>query len=76
MATAAVVLQIPVAHIHGGELTLGAMDDSLRHAITKLSYLHFATTDEHAGQAGQAPAARRQVVVVDAKASVVVFVDD
>lgn len=48
MATAAVVLQIPVAHIHGGELTLGAMDDSLRHAITKLSYLHFATTDDHA----------------------------
>jgi UDP-hydrolysing UDP-N-acetyl-D-glucosamine 2-epimerase len=48
MATASVVLQIPVAHIHGGELTLGAMDDSLRHAITKLSYLHFATTDEHA----------------------------
>jgi len=50
MATAAVVLQIPVAHIHGGELTLGAMDDSLRHAITKLSYLHFATTDEHAAR--------------------------
>ena len=47
MASAAVVLQIPVAHIHGGELTLGAMDDSLRHAITKLSYLHFATTDAH-----------------------------
>lgn len=50
MATAAVVLQIPVAHIHGGELTLGAMDDSLRHAITKLSYLHFATSDEHAAR--------------------------
>ena len=50
MATAAVVMQIPVAHIHGGELTLGAMDDSLRHAITKLSYLHFATTDEHAAR--------------------------
>ena len=50
MASAAVVLQIPVAHIHGGELTLGAMDDSLRHAITKLSYLHFATTDEHAAR--------------------------
>ena len=47
MATAATVLLIPVAHIHGGELTMGAMDDSLRHAITKLSYLHFATTDEH-----------------------------
>jgi len=48
MASAALILQIPVAHIHGGELTLGAMDDSLRHAITKLSYLHFATTSEHA----------------------------
>ncbi len=58
MATAAVVLQIPVSHIHGGELTLGAMDDSLRHAITKLSYLHFATTDDHAArivQMGEEP---------------------
>ncbi len=47
MATAATILLIPVAHIHGGELTLGAMDDSLRHSITKLSYLHLTTTDEH-----------------------------
>jgi UDP-hydrolysing UDP-N-acetyl-D-glucosamine 2-epimerase len=47
MASAALILQKPVAHIHGGELTLGAMDDSLRHAITKLSYLHFTTTEEH-----------------------------
>lgn len=58
MAAAATVLLIPVAHIHGGELTMGAMDDSLRHAITKLSYLHFATTDEHRErviQLGEAP---------------------
>ncbi|MEY4450299.1 MAG: hypothetical protein RLZZ304_674, partial [Actinomycetota bacterium] len=47
MASAATILLIPVAHIHGGELTMGAMDDSLRHAITKLSFLHFATTEEH-----------------------------
>ena len=47
MAAAATILLIPVAHIHGGELTLGAMDDSLRHSITKLSYLHFTTTEEH-----------------------------
>lgn len=47
MATAATILLIPVAHIHGGELTLGAMDDSLRHSITKLSYLHLTTTEEH-----------------------------
>jgi UDP-hydrolysing UDP-N-acetyl-D-glucosamine 2-epimerase len=59
MATAATILLIPVAHIHGGELTLGAMDDSLRHAITKLSYLHFTTTDEHRArvlQLGEEPA--------------------
>ncbi|MEY4019326.1 MAG: hypothetical protein RLZZ590_626 [Actinomycetota bacterium] len=58
MATAATVLLIPVAHIHGGELTMGAMDDSLRHAITKLSYLHFATTNEHRArviQLGESP---------------------
>ena len=53
MAAAATVLSIPVAHIHGGELTEGAMDDSLRHAITKLSYLHFATTEEHAERIAQ-----------------------
>lgn len=47
MASAATILLIPVAHVHGGELTLGAMDDSLRHSITKLSYLHFTTTEEH-----------------------------
>jgi UDP-hydrolysing UDP-N-acetyl-D-glucosamine 2-epimerase len=59
MAAAATILLIPVAHIHGGELTLGAMDDSLRHAITKLSYLHFTTTDEHRArvlQLGEEPA--------------------
>ena len=47
MATAATILLIPVAHIHGGELTEGAMDDALRHSITKLSYLHFTTTEGH-----------------------------
>ena len=53
MAAAATVLSIPVAHIHGGELTEGAMDDALRHSITKLSYLHFATTKEHASRIAQ-----------------------
>ena len=47
MATAATIQLVPVVHIHGGELTEGAMDDALRHSITKLSYLHFTTTDEH-----------------------------
>lgn len=48
IATAAMMLQIPIAHIHGGELTEGAMDDSIRHAVTKLSHLHFTATKEYA----------------------------
>ena len=40
-AQAATLLRLPVAHIHGGELTEGALDDCMRHAITKLAHLHF-----------------------------------
>jgi UDP-hydrolysing UDP-N-acetyl-D-glucosamine 2-epimerase len=47
-ALAALPFKIPVAHIHGGELTEGAIDDALRHSMTKLSHLHFVSTDEHA----------------------------
>lgn len=47
VATAATIVGIPIAHIHGGELTEGAMDDVLRHAITKLAFLHFTSTEEH-----------------------------
>jgi UDP-N-acetylglucosamine 2-epimerase (non-hydrolysing) len=45
---AALPMKIPVAHIHGGEITRGAMDDALRHAMTKLSHLHFVSTEDHA----------------------------
>ncbi len=38
---------IPIAHIHGGELTQGAVDDNIRHAVTKMSYLHFPSTEEY-----------------------------
>jgi len=47
-ALAALPFKIPVAHLHGGELTEGAIDDSLRHSITKLSHLHFVATEEYA----------------------------
>ncbi|MFM9121381.1 MAG: UDP-N-acetylglucosamine 2-epimerase, partial [Actinomycetota bacterium] len=43
-AQAAMILAIPIAHIHGGEVTNGAFDDSIRHAITKMSALHFVAT--------------------------------
>lgn len=46
-ATAAVINRIPIAHIHGGELTMGAIDDVIRHSITKMSTLHFASTEEY-----------------------------
>lgn len=39
--------RIPIAHLHGGELTEGAVDDSIRHAVTKMSYLHFASAEEY-----------------------------
>ena len=42
-AIASVFLKIPIAHIHGGELTEGAIDDMIRHSITKLSHIHFAS---------------------------------
>jgi UDP-N-acetylglucosamine 2-epimerase (non-hydrolysing) len=57
-ALAALPFGIPVAHIHGGELTEGAIDDALRHAMTKLSHLHFVSTPDYARrvqQLGEAP---------------------
>lgn len=46
-ASAALVLGIPIAHINGGELTEGAFDDSIRHAITKMASLHFVASKEY-----------------------------
>lgn len=47
-ATAAMALGIPVAHISGGEITEGAIDEQIRHAITKMSHVHFVATEEQA----------------------------
>lgn len=45
--TAALFAKIPVAHLHGGEITEGAYDDAMRHAMTKMSHLHFVATAEY-----------------------------
>ena len=45
--SAAMIARIPIAHIHGGEKTEGAFDESIRHSITKMSHLHFTATDEY-----------------------------
>jgi len=47
-ASAAAMLNIPIAHIHGGEITEGAIDEAMRHAISKLSYWHFASAAPYA----------------------------
>ncbi len=46
-ALAVLPFKIPVAHIHGGELTEGAIDNALRHSMTKLSHLHFVATEAY-----------------------------
>ena len=46
-AQAALIAGIPIAHIHGGELTEGAYDDAIRHSITKMSHLHFTATETY-----------------------------
>jgi len=58
VAMAAAVCTLPIAHIHGGEITEGAIDDVFRHCITKMSHLHFASTEAYRQriiQMGEAP---------------------
>ena len=57
-ACAAMIAKIPIAHIHGGEITEGSWDDSIRHCITKMSHLHFTAAEEYYKrviQLGEAP---------------------
>ena len=57
-ASAALVAVIPIAHIHGGEVTTGAFDDAIRHSVTKMSSLHFTSTSQYRDrviQLGESP---------------------
>lgn len=57
-AQTALVSRLPIAHLHGGELTYGAYDDALRHSITKMATWHFTSTDSHRNrviQLGESP---------------------
>ena len=47
VASTALIYKIPIAHLHGGEITEGAFDDAIRHAITKMSHLHFTSTESY-----------------------------
>lgn len=57
-ATAAMFANIPIAHLHGGEVTEGAFDEAIRHSVTKMSHLHFVAAEEYRRrviQLGEAP---------------------
>lgn len=63
-AQTAMILRIPIVHLHGGEVTEGAYDDAIRHAITKLSYLHCTSTNEYRNrviQLGETPSRVKNV---------------
>lgn len=46
-AASAMIARIPIAHLHGGEITEGVFDEAIRHSITKMSHLHFVAADEY-----------------------------
>lgn len=63
---AALFARIPVAHCHGGEVTEGAVDESLRHSITKMAHLHFAATQTYCNRIIQLGENPRHVFCVGA----------
>ena len=63
---AATPFLIPIAHMHGGEVTLGAFDDSLRHSMTKMSHLHLVSTETYARRVRQLGEDPRYIHVVGA----------
>ncbi|RMF11840.1 MAG: UDP-N-acetylglucosamine 2-epimerase (hydrolyzing), partial [Alphaproteobacteria bacterium] len=65
-ASAALVAGVPIFHIHGGEVTEGAFDDAIRHAVSKMAALHFATTPAHGRRLLQMGEPAQRVHVVGA----------
>jgi len=62
---AALLMGIPVAHIHGGELTLGAIDDSVRHSITKIASLHFPVHEAYSRRIQQLGEEPHRIKLID-----------
>ena len=63
-ALAALFLNIPIAHVHGGEVTEGAFDDAIRHSLTKMSHFHFVANEEFKRRVVQLGEDPKQVHVV------------
>lgn len=66
IAQTALIMQIPIAHIHGGECTFGAYDDAIRHSITKMATWHFTSTEGHRNRVIQLGETPERVVNVGA----------
>jgi len=66
--TASVPFNIPVSHIHGGETTLGAIDNKFRHSITSMSSLHFTSHPEHSKRVEQITGSKKDIHTVGALA--------
>ena len=56
-----VPFNLPIAHLHGGETTLGAIDDKLRHSITLFSDYHFTSTEEYATRVAELKANHKNI---------------
>lgn len=67
-ALAALPHHVPIAHLHGGEVTTGALDDSFRHALTKISHLHFVATADSGARLVRMGEERWRIVVSGAPA--------
>lgn len=65
-ATAAMLMSIPVAHLHGGEVTEGAIDESIRHAVSKMSALHFVSAEPYRQRLMRMGEDPQRVIVVGA----------
>jgi len=65
-ATAAMIARVPIAHIHGGEATEGLIDEAIRHAVTKMSHLHFVAADAYRDRVVQLGESPDRVFVVGA----------
>jgi GDP/UDP-N,N'-diacetylbacillosamine 2-epimerase (hydrolysing) len=63
---AAVPFQLPIAHLHGGETTLGAIDNAFRHAITVASTYHFVSTESHAQRVAEIIGSKEHIYNVGA----------
>ena len=46
-ASAAMIARVPIAHLHGGEVTEGVIDEAIRHSVSKMSHLHFVAAEEY-----------------------------